>query len=130
MKRFLFLLAALFSASGLWADEKDLGLFPFYPTRGVAPEVSAPAGADGQVVVDGDRFITAGNGKEIRFWGLNTCFTMNRPEKAGAARYAQRIAGFGFNAVRLHHMDRREIWGKNYPKDLTTIDPEMLDRLD
>ena len=130
MKRFLFLLAALFSASGLLADEENLGLFQFYPQRGVAPEVSAPAGADGQVVVDGDRFITAGTGKEIRFWGLNTCFVMNFPEKADAARYAQRIAGFGFNAVRLHHMDRRDIWGKNYPKDLTTIDPEMLDRLD
>ena len=130
MKCFLFLLAAFFSASSLLANEEDLGLFPFYPTRGVAPEVSAPAGADGQVVTDGDRFITAGNGKEIRFWGLNTCFTMNFPEKAEAARYAQRIASFGFNAVRLHHMDRREIWGKNYPKDLTTIDPEMLDRLD
>ena len=132
----IFLLLALLLPSVVMADDASLGLFPFF-TMGeniadvwLNPTSQTPAGANGQVVVDGDRFVTSGNGQEIRFWGVNTCFSMNFPEKEDAVRYAKRMASFGINAVRLHHMDSHDIWGKNYPKNVTTIDPDQLDRLD
>lgn len=136
MKKLILLLAFLFiPAVSQGTEEEKLGLFPFF-TMGeniadvwINPASQKEAGADGQVVVDGDRFITEGNGKEIRFWGVNTCFSMNFPEKDDAVRYAKRMASFGINGVRLHHMDNRDIWGKNYP-DVSVIDPEQLDKLD
>lgn len=111
-------------------------LFPFF-TMGdniadvwLSPASQIEAGANGQVAVDGDRFITSGDGKEIRFWGVNVCASMNFPDKEDAVRYARRMASFGINALRLHHMDNQAIWGKNYPHDMATIDPEQLDKLD
>ncbi len=142
MKRFyIFLTIALLVTcvsfvSSVSAQDDPLGLFPFF-TMGeniadvwVNPSSQKVAGADGQVVVKGDKFVTSGNGKEIQFWGVNTCFSMNFPDKEAAVRYAKRMASFGINAVRLHHMDSRDIWGKNLSTDMTTIDPEQLDRLD
>ncbi|MDO4627889.1 MAG: carbohydrate binding domain-containing protein [Planctomycetia bacterium] len=139
MKKLLFLLTLtlLFSAhiSAAEAGKNNLGLFPFF-TMGeniadiwLNPTSQKEAGVDGQVLVDGDRFITEKNGKEIRFWGVNTCFSMNFPEKEDAVKYAKRMASFGINAVRLHHMDSHDIWGKNLP-DVTKIDAEQLDKLD
>ncbi|MDO4857659.1 MAG: carbohydrate binding domain-containing protein [Thermoguttaceae bacterium] len=134
-RNFLLLLSFFLLPAFVQAEEDPLGLFPFF-TMGeniadvwANPSQQKIAGADGQVVVDGDRFVTSGNGQEIRFWGVNFCASMNFPEKDQAVRYAKRIASFGINAVRLHHMDNREIWGKNFP-DVTTLDPEKLDRLD
>jgi len=133
--RILLLLLFFVLPAFVQAEEDQLGLFPFF-TMGeniadvwANPSQQKVAGSDGQVVVDGDHFITSGNGQEIRFWGVNFCATMNFPDKDQAVRYAKRIASFGINAVRLHHMDNREIWGKNFP-DVTTLDPEKLDRLD
>ncbi|MCL2005278.1 MAG: carbohydrate binding domain-containing protein [Planctomycetaceae bacterium] len=62
-------------------------------------------------------------------WGTNLCFSANFPEKEQSEKLAARLARLGFNCVRLHHMDSRDIWGDN-PETLTTIDPAQLDRLD
>ncbi|MDO4858418.1 MAG: carbohydrate binding domain-containing protein [Thermoguttaceae bacterium] len=136
MKKIFLLLSFVFLPALAQAAGDSLGLFPFFargdnlPEVWVNPSQQVEAGANGQVTVDGDRFVTAENGQEIRFWGVNTCFSMNFSAKEDAVNYARRMANFGVNAVRLHHMDNYNIWGPNAWKDVSKIDPEQLDKLD
>lgn len=92
-----------------------------------APVASRPAGSDGLIRVENEHFVN--DAGIARFWGVNVCMGACFPEKEEASAMARRIASFGLNIVRLHHMDMREIWGKNYPRQ-TEFDPEKLDRLD
>lgn len=92
-----------------------------------------PAGARGFIKVDGDKFVTANDGKEIRFWG--TCFSAgaNFPTHEQAEKIAKRLASYGINMVRTHHADAG--WAENhlFPKkaDNTRVfDKENLDRFD
>ena len=112
-------------------------LFPFVvayePSRGL-PNLSAwlhrPAGKYGFVRVqrEGDNARLVTQAGPIRFWATNLCFEACFPSREEAQRLAARLASLGINCVRLHHMDSRHIWGNS--KNQTTIDPEMLDRLD
>jgi hypothetical protein len=90
-----------------------------------------PAGGRGPVVVRGSHFVTAANNKRIRFWGVNFAFAACFPTHGQADAVAVRLARFGINAVRLHHMDMQPfpggIWTDN---TCETISPEALDRLD
>lgn len=81
------------------------------------------------VNVSGSHFVDA-NGKTIRLLGTNFSFAANFPNKADAESEAKRLARLGVNCVRLHHMDSRNIWGKNISKGVTEIDPDELDKLD
>lgn len=69
-------------------------------------------------------------GQRVRLWGVNLSFEANFPTHADAERIAKRMAAFGVNTVRFHHMDTspwpRGIWDT----DGTTLHPEALDRLD
>lgn len=69
-------------------------------------------------------------GQRVRLWGVNLSFEANFPTHDDAERIAQRMAAFGVNTVRCHHMDTspwpRGIWDK----DGKTLHPEALDRLD
>ena len=110
-------------------------LFPFVISfdapkniTNISHHLDAPAGKHGFVrVVDG-HFATD-NGR-IRFWGTNTCFAANFHDKETADRMADRLARFGTNCVRLHHMDMRDIWGGGNARTFMTFDPDQLDRLD
>lgn len=118
-------------------DRPEEALFPFVvgyePTESL-PNLSRwlhqPAGKYGFVRVAGEgdegRLVTGAG--PIRFWATNLCFEACFPSREQAERLAARLASLGINCVRLHHMDNRHIWGKS--KDQTSIDPEMLDRLD
>ncbi len=131
MKRFVFLAAAfVFAAlSQTWGSEP----FPFVISfdapdniTNIAKRLDAPAGKDGFVrVVDGHFATDKGR---IRFWGTNTCFDANFQDKATADRMADRLARFGTNCVRLHHMDMFNLWGDN--KTRMVFDPVQLDKLD
>ncbi|MCE5300207.1 MAG: carbohydrate binding domain-containing protein [Spirochaetia bacterium] len=68
------------------------------------------------------------NSGRIKFWGTNTAFGANFPSKANATQVAARLAKFGFNIVRLHHMDMYDIWTTTNPD--RDIDPAKLDLLD
>ncbi|MHB8903410.1 MAG: hypothetical protein ACYC6Y_31995, partial [Thermoguttaceae bacterium] len=115
------------------AAGEEPGLFPFVISYGApanVTDVSAwlprPAGGSGFVrAVDGRMATGAG---PIRFWATNFCFDACFPVREDADRVAARLARFGINCVRLHHMDSRSIWG-NSP-DKTVIDPQRLEALD
>ena len=124
----------LFCAATSLANEEFAPLFPF-PVSFDAPDNivnisawnDAPAGKHGFIRVENGTFVHS-QGRFL-IWGTNICFTANFPEKEQAEKLAARLARFGFNCVRLHHMDSREIWGANAASQLT-INPQQLDRLD
>jgi len=63
-----------------------------------------PAGIHGFNAV-AKRHFSFTDGTRARFWGTNLCFNASFPEYDQAEILAERIAFFGFNAVRLLHMD-------------------------
>jgi len=87
-----------------------------------------PTGAKRLTARDGHFY--AGD-RRVRIWGVNLCFGANFPAHADAEKVAKRMADFGINSVRFHHMDStafpRGIWA---PKDPMKLSAEALDRLD
>jgi hypothetical protein len=87
-----------------------------------------PAGRHGFVTArDGHLF--AGE-KRIRFFGVNLAFGANFPTHADATKVAARMAKFGINCVRFHHLDTSVAPAGLLEKDRVTLNPENLDRLD
>src|SRR5574341_2295863 len=94
----------------------------------VSSWLDKPAGKNGFVVArDGHLF--AGD-QRIRFFGVNTTFSANFPSHADAEKIAARMAKFGINAVRFHHMDTQPAPNGILQRDARTLDPDQLDRLD
>ena len=91
-----------------------------------------PAGKFGPVKVGPDGHLYVGSSR-IRFFGVNLCFGACFPEKEKAEKIAARMAKFGLNCVRFHHMDMRPFPdGIRSPEAPNTgaLDDEALDRLD
>lgn len=116
MRIFLLLVVLLFitTHAGLHAETKDNGeWYPFYFPEKLDPDsplnigklvLDAPAGKHGFVKVKDGHFYFE-DGTRAKFWGTNLCFSACFPTHKQAEILADRIAYFGFNAVRLHHMD-------------------------
>ncbi len=68
------------------------------------------------------------NSGRIKFWGTNTTFEGNFPSKSNAPGVAARLAKYGFNIVRFHHMDMFSIWTTTNPDRV--INPTKLDLMD
>ena len=119
------------------------GLFPFaLPWDDGAPgptDVSflnaSPAGAGGFLRAQGENIVD-GRGQIVRLWGVNLNFGGAFPDKDTAPKIAARLAKFGFNAVRFHHIDGLPTPGGLWKGSITRldspneIDPAQLDRLD
>ena len=90
--------------------------------------LDAPAGRAGFVAARDGHFY-AGE-KRIRFLGVNLCFGANFPTHEDAEKVAARMARFGINCVRFHHMDTSDSPDGLLKSDRRTIDPDRLDRLD
>jgi hypothetical protein len=87
-----------------------------------------PAGRNGFVhVKDGHLF--AGE-KRLRIFGVNVCFGGNFPTHEAAEKVAARMAKFGINCVRFHHLDMFSAPNGIFARDGKTLDPDRLDRLD
>jgi hypothetical protein len=114
-------------------------LFPFVmPWDDATPGVTnlsgwlaKPAGKLGPVHAAEGHFYT---GREcIRFFGVNLCFGADFPRKEDAPKIAARMAKFGINVVRFHHMDSGTFPGGIRARKVPhtrDLDPEALDRLD
>ncbi|MDR3232900.1 MAG: carbohydrate binding domain-containing protein [Planctomycetaceae bacterium] len=119
--------------SPLCADE-FAPLFPFALSADSPKNVTniadwndAPAGKYGFIRVENGKFVH--NQGRFLIWGTNLAFSANFPDKEQAEKLADRLARFGFNCVRLHHIDAADIWGHG-AKSLLTIDSRQLDKLD
>ena len=117
------------------------GLFPFVlPWDDAEPGVAdvsgllfKPAGRFGHARAEADGHIYVGQGSErrrLRVFGVNLSFAANFPTREDAPKVAARLAKFGVNCVRFHHMDRDPAPKGLWQADMVTIDPEQLDRLD
>jgi hypothetical protein len=97
--------------------------------------LDAPAGKHGFVRAQGAHLVT-GDGKRIRFWGVNVTDwskgSVMVPSKEDAPLWAATLARFGVNCVRLQFLDlpspRGLIDGKR--DDTRALDPEAVDRED
>lgn len=91
-----------------------------------------PAGKFGYVNAGEDGHLYVG-GRRIRFLGVNIVGRAAFPEKEDAEKVAARLAKFGINIVRFHHMDASwetfNIFDKTFG-DTRHINQEALDRLD
>lgn len=81
--------------------------------------------ADQRILAQDGHFVREGLGP-VRFLGTNVTFSGAFPDKDSAPGVAARLAQLGFNVVRFHHMDARDIWLPGQ----TGLDPARLDRLD
>ena len=81
--------------------------------------------AESRIAVKDGHFVND-RGEPVRFLGTNVTFSGAFPEKEQAPAVAARLAQLGFNVVRFHHMDARDIWLPGQ----TGLDPAKLDRLD
>jgi hypothetical protein len=117
------------------------GWYRFQPLRNdysqrVASDASdlldAPAGKHGFLTVKGDRFVFQ-DGTPIKFWGTNIVASNAFMDHEAAERVAARLARFGCNMVRFHHMDagwaKPNIFDPAFD-DTQHLSAESLDRLD
>lgn len=91
-----------------------------------------PAGKFGAITVDGNAHFVAGQDR-IRFLGVNITASSTVTAKANAEKVAKRLAKFGVNLVRFHHMDNN--FGAksiiNYAAgNSRSLDADNLDKLD
>jgi hypothetical protein len=141
MRRWNLVLAMAVIFVGAWArGEEPSGLFPFVlPWDDASPGVTdvsgwlpKPAGKLGPVHAGDDGHLHTGN-ERIRFVGVNLAFAANFPRKEDAPKVAARLAKFGINVVRFHHLDMfafpQGIRARN-AAGTGDLDPEALERLD
>ena len=128
------LLSASFAVAQIPAPPKEMADWPM-PYAGTFPAISAtdllekPAGKNGRVEARNGHFYTGD--KRIRFWGVNLAFGACFPTHEQAVAVAARLSTFGVNAVRFHHMDNQPFPNGIFAdKNLETLSPEALDRLD
>lgn len=90
--------------------------------------IPRPAGKHGPILVKDGHFYAGA--ARIRFFGVNLCFGANFLGHEAAEQMAARMAKFGINCVRFHHMDTADSPNGLLKADRRTIDPERLERLD
>lgn len=93
--------------------------------------LDAPAGKHGFIRVENGRFVN--DAGPVRLHATNLTGASNFPTHEQADRLATRLARFGINCVRLHHMDTYWKWTGIIANDPTTqrnFDAAQVDRLD
>ncbi len=120
------------------ADDAAPPLFPFLISydgpdnaSSMAHLLDAPAGKHGFVRVENGRFVN--DAGPVRLHATNLTGPANFPTHEQADRLAARLARFGINCVRLHHMDTYWKWLGIIADDPATqrkFDPAQVERLD
>jgi hypothetical protein len=129
MKQIIHLIVFIILTNLLTAGEMVPFVIParVHPASQIAMEAS-PLTAQDRLSA-GEHFVDAAGGR-VRLWGVNLSFGANFPTHADAEHIAARMAAFGVNSVRFHHMDT-----DNWPRGIWDetgrgLHPEALDRLD
>lgn len=128
----LFLCVACTGAGG--ADASDW--YQFEPENtpepgeiGMQAWLDKPAGRYGRITRQADKLIY--NGKPIKLWGINLCFSTCAPEKELAERRAAFYPKYGINSVRLHKYADGTGWaGILTTESFAEFDTAGLDRMD
>lgn len=136
-------------STGLASDPRQAGTepgfekwFPFVaPTNGSVPNGSGPderdmsawldgpAGKKGRILASRDDLVY--DGKPVKLWGLNICYSDCSPPKELADRRADFYARNGINAVRLHKYADGPGWaGIQSAGSFEKFDAAALDRMD
>ena len=149
MKRVGLIVVIAILASGvcarLQAQQSQRGMEPFVIDHWAAAQapspvdvsflLDAPAGKYGFIQVK-DGHLATGNGRRIRFWGVDITEwsrgSRKIPSKKDAAFWAAALARFGVNIVRLQRLDTEAPRGliKSGVGNTRSLDPEQLDRED
>ena len=96
---------------------------------GMQDWLEAPAGKHGRIIRQDDKLLY--NGKPIKLWGLNLCYSACAPEKPLADKRAAFYAKHGINTVRLHKFADGAGWaGIQSKESCVEYDPAGLDRMD
>jgi hypothetical protein len=128
---------ALPPAIGLSADVVDLSSWYAFTPRntpepgeiGMQDWLSTPAGRYGRITREKDKLYY--NGKPIKLWGINLCYSACSPEQALADKRAAFYPKYGINSVRLHKYVDGPGWAGIQSKDsCVEFDPTGLDRMD
>ncbi len=129
-------LAALASSALAQEPGKFPFVIPWDDASRNAVDVSAlnPAPLDDsrRIAVKGAHFVDR-TGRRVRFLGTNFTFGASFPNKPDAEKVAARMHKYGFNIVRLHHMDMLKAPSGIFdPSDpgMRKLDADQLDRLD
>lgn len=118
-------------------DTEDQGWYVFRPDRehdapseiGLQDWLDKPAGRHGRITRQADTLQY--NGRPIKLWGVNLCYSACAPDKELAARRAAFYAKYGINAVRLHKFVDGPDWaGIQSADSCVELDPAGLDRMD
>ena len=89
--------------------------------------LDAPAGKYGPVIAkNGHLYFRDRPDKPVRFYGTNLCSGAMYISHDWAVRLADRLASFGFNAIRMHHHDN----GMSNRQNTAFQDPERMDEWD
>ncbi len=86
------------------------------------------AGSNGFIKSVDGHFYSGGD--RIRFLGVNMTMGANFPSFSEAKKVAARMAKFGINMVRIHHLDYHSAPEGILKEDLVTFDSDQLTRLD
>jgi len=140
-----------FSVDAVAFSEDDAELRPvpydsalWWPYTGVDPDArkggpldagflsDGPAGSHGRVRAAGEAF-AYGDGRPVRFFGVNLVASCNFMSHAQADATAQLLSEMGVNITRMHHLEAtwtdRNIFGRSAP-GTRALDAESMDRFD
>lgn len=140
MSRFAIAVAALLVGAVIPSAAQESAMFPFVIPWDDASHNAVDVAALNPAPIDQTRRIGVKRGhfydqtgRRVRLLGTNFTFSASFPDKADAEKVAARMHKYGFNIVRLHHMDMFKapngIFDRNAP-GLRKLDAENLDRLD
>jgi len=91
--------------------------------------LQAPAGKHGRILRKKDKLVY--NGRPVKLWGLNLCYSTCAPEKSLSEKRARFYTKYGINSVRLHKYADGPGWqGIQGQDSFLDFDPEALDRMD
>ena len=135
-RRILFLIMAIISTNSLTAGELKPFVLPWddseFNITNIGTRLNFTDKDLQQITIGKDAHFYVGD-KRIKLLGVNLCFEGNFPEKEAAEKIAARMAKFGINCVRFHHMDMQRFPAgimKAGGQNSRELDPEALDRLD